>query len=115
MNKDKLFLLKPDFRTADGGPFYCPDCALVEGVLSYYPQLRHKIDVEYLDFPKPRAALVAALGTEHQGCPTLILAPGRRVLDASLEVHEANGKRFIVNQAHIRQYLSAMFGIGRAA
>ena len=115
MTKDTLFLLKPDFHNGDKGPFYCPECALVEGMLSFYPKLRHKLDVNYVDFAKPRAAVVALLGEANQGCPVLVLAEGRRVLDTGLEVKEAQGRRFISNEAHIRRYLSATFGVGHAA
>ena len=114
MGKDKLFLLKPDFRKGDEGPFYCPECAIVEGILSFYPKLRHKLDVEYVDFARPRALVVAELGEANQGCPVLILADGRRVLDAGLEVKDANGRRFISNEAHIRRYLAAAYGVGLA-
>jgi hypothetical protein len=115
MNKDKLFILKPDFRKDNEGPFYCPESALVEGVLSFYAKLRHKIDVQYVDFTKPRTALVSELGEANQGCPVLVLADGRRVLDASLEIKEANERRFIDNEAHIRRYLAATYGVGTAA
>lgn len=115
MTKDKLFLLKPDFHNGAEGPFYCPECALVEGMLSYYPKLRHKLEVHYVDFPKPRAAVVAELGESNQGCPVLILADGRRMLDPALEVREANGRRFLSNDAHIRRYLSMTYGVGSAA
>ncbi len=115
MTKDRLYLLKPDFRKGSEGPFYCPECALIEGVLSFYPRLRHKLDVQYVDFPKPRSAIVAELGEANQGCPVLILADGRRVLDDSLEVREANGRRFIANDAHIRRYLTMTYGIGSSA
>ena len=112
MNKDKLFLLKPDFRKGDEGPFYCPESAMVEGVLSFYPKLRDKLEVEYVDFARPRTPVVAALGEANQGCPVLVLADGRRVLDASLDVHEANGRRFLSNEAHIRRYLASAYGVG---
>lgn len=115
MTKDELFLLKPDFRKGDEGTFYCAECALVEGVLSFYPKLRHKLDVQYVDFVKPRAAVMAELGDANQSCPVLILADGRRVLDASLEVKEANGRRFITNETHIRRYLAETYGVGNAA
>jgi len=115
MTKDTLFLLKPDFHNAGKGPFYCPDCALVEGLLSYYPKLRHKLDVRYVDFARPRADIIALLGEAHQGCPVLVLADGRRVIDAGIEVQEAQGRRFIDREADIRRYLSATFGIGQAA
>ncbi|WKZ13258.1 MAG: DUF3088 domain-containing protein [Gammaproteobacteria bacterium] len=115
MTKDRLFLLKPDFHKGSEGPFYCPECALVEGMLSYYPKLRHKLDVQYVEFDKPRGAIVAELGEANQGCPVLILADGRRILDTSLEVREANGRRFIVNDAHLRRYLSMTYSVGTAA
>jgi len=115
VTKDRLFLLKPDFRKGDDGPFYCPDCALVEGVLSFYPKLRHKLDVQYVEFTRPRAPIVAELGEANQGCPVLVVAEGRRVLDAAIEVRESNGRRFIPNEAHIRRYLAAAYGVGQAA
>ena len=115
MSKDKLFLLKPDFRKEDSGPFYCPECALVEGVLSFYPRLRDKLEVWYVDFAKPRAPVVAELGDANQGCPVLVLATASQVPDTTLEVKEANGRRFITNESHIRRYLAAAYGIGHAA
>lgn len=114
MTKDKLFILKPDFQKDGAGPFYCPESAVVEGMLSFYPQLRQKVDVEYVDFAKPRAPVVAALGEANQGCPVLVLADGKRVPDASLEVKEANGRRFIPNESHIRRYLASAYGVGTA-
>jgi hypothetical protein len=115
MTKDRLFLLKPDFSAGGAGPFFCPDCAMVEGLLSYYPKLRHKLDVEYVDYQKPRAPLVALLGEANQGCPVLVVADGRRVLDAALPVAEAGGRRFVSGHAAIGQYLAAAYGIGRPA
>jgi hypothetical protein len=74
---DILFLLKPNFldkyRDSDNKKYYCPDCALLEGVLSYYPKLREQLDIRYIDFPKPRKEIVELVGEEHQGCPNLIL------------------------------------------
>ena len=66
MERDVLFLLRPDFRDAAQGeqPFFCPDSALVEGLLSFYPQLRQRLDVRYVDFPRPRPAIVALLGEQ---------------------------------------------------
>jgi len=74
---DLLFLLKPNFtdkyRDDDNKNYYCPDCAFLEGVLSYYPKLREQIDIRYIDFPKPRKEIVELVGEEHQGCPNLLL------------------------------------------
>jgi hypothetical protein len=59
--------------------------------------------------------VVNELGEGNQACPVLVLADGRRVLDGSLEIKEANGRRFIANEAHIRRYLAAIYGVGAAA
>lgn len=113
MPKDRLFLLKPDFRTATEGPCYCPACASVEGLLSFYPRLREALDVQYLDFPRPRPAVIAELGEENQGLPVLVIhsAPGDAPLDG-LEVRTARGRRFIQNVPDIGRYLARTQGIG---
>ena len=41
--KDQLYLLRPGFMNAGMGPLYCSDSAPVEGVLSFFPQLRDLI------------------------------------------------------------------------
>ena len=76
--KDRLFLLKPGFMDQGKGPYFCPGCAMVEGMLSFYPGLRDKIEVNYIDFPRPRPALVAEIGEENQGCPKLIYNPSKK-------------------------------------
>ncbi|WP_416346945.1 DUF3088 family protein, partial [Burkholderia cenocepacia] len=40
MMKDTLFILRPGFFKDAEGPFYCGDSVAVEGLLSFYPQLR---------------------------------------------------------------------------
>jgi hypothetical protein len=55
--KDRLYLLKPDFLD-QGKAYFCPGCAQVEGMLSFYPALREKIEVFYTEFPRPRPRLV---------------------------------------------------------
>jgi len=76
---EKLFLIKADFQDlirADGLNYFCPDCAIIEGLLSYYPTLRNKLDVCYVDFTRPRKALVDLLGEANQSCPVLVLEDG---------------------------------------
>ncbi len=115
MTKDRLYLLKPDFRDGDAGPYYCPDGVGIEGLLSYYPQLRTSLEVNYLDFARPRAPLASELGTENQGCPVLILAEKHASADvAGLKVSRAQGKSFLQDPADIRAYLSAAYGIASA-
>ena len=64
MLRDKLLLLKPDFMDQDQGPYYCPACATIEGLLGFYPKLRNALDVVHVDFPRPRAAVIAEIGAD---------------------------------------------------
>lgn len=109
--KDQLFLLRPGFKNAGMGPLYCSDSTPVEGVLSFFPELRKLVDVHYLEFPRPRQALVAALGEHHQGLPVLILADERQVKDATLEPESAHGRSFFASERSIRHYLSTQYGL----
>jgi hypothetical protein len=114
MARDQLFLLKPDFRDDSGGPWYCPSCATLEGVLGFYPRLRDVINVQYVDFPRPRAAVIAAIGAANQGLPVLVVSPGAGAdaALAGLDVREAQGKRFLQSPGDIGKYLARRHGIG---
>jgi hypothetical protein len=114
MTKDQLYLLRPGFMNAGLGPLYCSDSAPVEGVLSFFPTLRTAIDVHYIEFPRPRAALVQALGEEHQAVPVLILAAGRALRKDMPEAKHAHGKLFFNDEKSIRQYLSLQYGLPAA-
>ncbi len=76
--KDKLFLLKPDFIDPQfpGRRFYCWHCALIEGVLSAFPDLAERLEVERVAWPRPRKAVISVLGEENQSLPLLVLAEG---------------------------------------
>jgi hypothetical protein len=112
--KDELYLLRPGFYNAGMGPLYCGDSLPVEGLLSFFPQLRSLLDVHYLDFPRPRAELVKLLGEAHQGIPVLILADEREIADEELTPKESNGKRFFADERSIRRYLSAQHDLPEA-
>lgn len=84
---DKLFLLKPNFEDSEletGKKYFCPPCALIEGALSYYPELNEKLDIEHVDFERPRQAIVELVGEENQSCPVLILSNGNFINDPDL-------------------------------
>jgi hypothetical protein len=84
---NKLFLLKADFKDLNRGPelkFFCADCALIEGLLSYYPHLRKELEVTYVDFQRPRPAIVDLIGEENQSCPVLILDNGNFINEPRL-------------------------------
>jgi hypothetical protein len=48
--KDRLYLLNPSFID-QGKVYFCPGCAQVQGMLSFYPALREKIDLRYHGCP----------------------------------------------------------------
>lgn len=113
MAKDLLFLLKPDFSHDGKGPFFCPSCASLEGLLSFYPKLRQALDVRYVEFPRPRKDVIAELGAENQGLPALVLNANPAAASvAGLEVHMANGRRFMTSVTDIGRYLARTQGIG---
>lgn len=112
MKRDRLYLLKPDFMDGAKGPYFCPGCAQMLGVLEFYPPLKEKLDVRFLDFSRPRPELVQLLGEENQSCPVLVLkqAPSDSALKAL--VRQANGHCFVEGFEEIANYLAAANGIG---
>lgn len=113
MTRDLLFLLKHDFPDGPGAPYYCPECTQINGVLAYYPQLRHALDVRYVDFPRPRAEIVALVGADNQSCPVLILADDSRASVTGVEVGTFGGRRFVSGAEAIGNYLSQVHRVGR--
>jgi hypothetical protein len=109
---DTLFLLKPDFADAKAGPhhYYCPSCAAVRGVLAYYPALFEQLNVVEVDFPRPRPQVAEWLGTEHPGCPVLVLD---RPAPAGFDVKTApTGRLYLADLAEIQRYLAVVHGSG---
>ena len=109
MPRDILFLLKPNLAEA-GRVFHCPECAMIEGILAYHPNVRYELDVQYVDFARPRPAVIALLVEENQGCPVLIL---HRELDRAalgVEVRAAMGKLFIAGPRDIAAFLASAYG-----
>ena len=113
--KDQLFLLRPGFMNASLGPLYCNDSAPVEGMLSFFPKLRQLVDVQYVEFARPRKPLVDALGPEHQSLPVLILAAGRKTRPGVPKPETANGRLFFANERGVRDYLSIQYGLPQAS
>ena len=113
--KDHLYLLRPGFMNATIGPLYCNDSAPVEGMLSFFPKLRELLDVEYVEFARPRAPLVEMLGSEHQSLPVLVLAPGRKLKSGVPKPESAKGRAFFANERSVRDYLSIQYGFPQAS
>lgn len=74
MAKDKLYLIKPGFTdpNRDDCPFVCPFCNQIEGLLASFPDFAAQIEVEHVDFPRPRAPVIAAIGDANQALPLLV-------------------------------------------
>jgi hypothetical protein len=82
----KLFLLKADFKDLSRGDdkrYFCPDCVMIEGLLSYYPRLNDELEVKYVNFARPRQVLIDLIGEENQSCPVLVLEDGTFIHDTA--------------------------------
>jgi len=112
----KLFLLKPNFTDPNidqsGTRYFCPYSALVNGVINYYPELKNKLEIHYVDFKRPRAMIIDLIGEENQSCPVLILDKQPQFTTANDHVQTAKGKQFINDTDEILRYLASQFGIG---
>lgn len=106
--KDTLFLLPPGFADNDRRE-YCPECAEVWGLLSYYPAIQPSLEMIYQPIEKPRADLVALLGDKNQNCPTLVLAQGSPEFERC-GIMTWRGSRFINNARDIGRYWAQRYG-----
>lgn len=48
----------------------------MEGVLASFPGLARRLDVERIEWPRPRRPVVEIVGEENQSLPLLVLATG---------------------------------------
>jgi hypothetical protein len=113
MHRDILFLLKHDFADGPGAAYYCPECAQLNGVLAYYPQLRHVLDVRYVDFPRPRKEILSLIGEANQSCPVLVIADGPPANVQGVEIGTHNGLHFVSGAEAIGHYLAQVQGVGK--
>ena len=113
MTKDLLFLLAPGFEEPMSKHGrrreYCPECAEMWGVLSYFPAIREAMEIHYQPIAHPRPGLVALLGEGAWNCPTLVLAEGADP-GPHAEVKTAQGLKFIDNARDIGKYFAHRFG-----
>lgn len=75
MNRDTLFLLDADWADpAYGGArhFYCKECMILEGLLATFPERAAKLEVVRVAWPRPRAAVIEAVGEANQNLPALV-------------------------------------------
>ena len=104
-----LYLLSPT-----PGPYgvFCPESALLEGLLASYPRVADVLKVKRIEFVRPRQDLVEALGEDLQGAPVLVFAG----LDAPAEAQVApTGLRYLLGPQAIAHYLAGEGVAGRPA
>lgn len=112
MNKDRLYLLKPGFMDQGTGPYFCPGCAQMVGLLEFYPVIKQHLEVRWLDFPRPRPGLIDLLGEENQSCPVLVLKDAPPNPPSTITIQRAEGRWFVEGANEIATYLAHVQGIG---
>lgn len=108
MKKPVLYMLNPWYDTPDQGPFYCPDCGVVEGFFIYNPEIREQVDIIHVDFQRPRPEIIEQLGEENQGSPVLVL-PDDSVPFDGIRKSLSTGKPFIDDALSICRYLARTY------
>jgi hypothetical protein len=114
--KPQLFLLNPNFIDSKvdnlGQLYYCPQCATVEGILTYYPELRDKLNIQYVDFSRPRPTIIELLGSENQSCPVLVI-PIESASSFEFENFKSYGNYLFADTPEtIASYFSKGFQVG---
>lgn len=109
MAKDKLFLLPHDIDK-DGRLWFCPPCAMVEGFLGWFPQVREDLEIVQVPVARPRGPVAELFGEDHPGSPVLVLADGSPDADGVLTAGEV---RYIEDAKTILRYLADRRGLPR--
>lgn len=107
-HRDTLFLLPPGFAD-NSRREYCPECAEVWGLLSYFPAVKDSLEVSYQPLAKPRGEMVTLLGEKNQNCPTLVLHSDSPSYE-DCGIMQMSGHRFINNARDIGRYYANRFG-----
>ncbi|MFD2179009.1 DUF3088 family protein [Veronia pacifica] len=111
-----LFLLKRDFTDEEQGKgkFFCPFCLKVEGLMAMFPEIRHAIEVRYVDFDKPRANLADFVGSDNQSCPHLIFPDGDDQWSGKYSLKSEMGIVHIDRTSYILNYFIDRFDLPSA-
>ena len=114
---EKLFLLNPNFQDlkVDGTEqlYYCPHCAMIEGLLKYYPNLKNFIEIIYVDFQRPRKQIIELIGEENQGCPSLVIPKVNSGKVDTSYFKELGDYLFVNKKELIALYLADKYQIGK--
>lgn len=104
MGKHTLILMNPGFFDGEEGPFFCPHNAAMEGLLKYVPELETKLNIQRVDFEKPRTEIIKLLGEENQFTPVLIIDETRET-PSEAQVSATTGRAFILGEIAISKFL----------
>ena len=109
LDKDVLFLLPPGFID-NGRREFCPECAEMWGLLSWYPAIREAVEIRYVGIDHPRAPICALLGEGRWNAPTLVLAadPKRQ---SEPDAAQANGRQYFDSARQIARYYAGQYGL----
>ncbi|MBK8197569.1 MAG: DUF3088 family protein [Acidobacteria bacterium] len=108
MPRDTLFLLPPGFA-ANGRREFCPECAELWGVLSWYPALKETVEIVYVGIDQPRAPITSLLGEGRHNAPTLVLHASSPRVDG-IAYAEANGRACLPSARLIARHFAAIHG-----
>lgn len=108
MTKPILYMLAPGFEDNNRRE-YCPECAEMWGVLSYFPAIKEALNIRYVPIDRPRVPMVEMLGEAYQNCPTLVLDV-KGEIPMGVRTQTANGHTFIDNARDIGRYFAHIYG-----
>ncbi|NNE56976.1 MAG: DUF3088 domain-containing protein [Hellea sp.] len=108
MTTDTLFLLAPGFTDHDRRE-YCPECAEIWGLLSWFPAIKESLEIVYVPIEKPRAAMSDLLGDKNQNAPMLVLHEASPEFE-NCGIMQYRGHHFINNARDIGKYYAARYG-----
>jgi hypothetical protein len=109
LKQDRLLLLRQGFETPDypGLRFFCWHCALFDGLLFAFPELAQRLQVERIEWPRPRLDVIALVGKDNQSVPLLVLANGET---SPHQTGSHEGRAFISDKDKILAALSERHG-----
>ena len=110
-DQDVLFLLPPGFFDK-GQREYCPECAEIWGLLSWYPAIREALDIVYVPLAHPRHPITDRLGAGDWNAPTLVLASNAELPD-ELGAKQINGAVYFDTARSMALYFSYLYGTAR--
>ncbi|HMI20976.1 MAG TPA: DUF3088 family protein [Sphingomonas sp.] len=113
MVKDRLYLLENEFADPDmpGRSFYCRDCIALNGILAAFPDCGHDLEVIRVAFPRPRAAVIDAIGVDNQWLPVLVFV-GDAPAELADRTHE--GTHFVTDMPRLLHALHVRHGFPEA-